>query len=208
MLYTQTVEPGAFSLLNQLMKIPELQQFSLVGGTALSLLYGHRKSIDLDLFSHESFENETIVSCLDREFGGRFFREQKPQWFGIFCFIDNIKVDLVCHPQPLIGSVKTIEGIRMFSTEDIIAMKIQAVLGRGRKKDFWDIAELLNHYTLDEFIQFHKRKYAGQNLLISVPQALTYFSDAEEDVDPVSLKNQSWERVKTFIAKKVSEYLK
>ncbi len=207
MLYTKTVEPGAFSLLKKLMEIPELKEFSLVGGTALSLIYGHRKSVDLDLFSAEKFKNEKIIEVLKNVFASSLvIRTSTP--FGIFCFIDDVKVDLVRHPQPLIGSVKIIEGIRMFSTEDIIAMKIQAVLGRGRKKDFWDIAELLNHYTLDEFIQFHKRKYAGQNLLISVPQALTYFSDAEEDVDPVSLKNQSWERVKTFIAKKVSEYLK
>jgi len=208
MLYTQTVEPGAFSLLKQLMEIPALKEFSLVGGTALSLIYGHRKSIDLDLFSHQPFENETIISCLEKEFTSRFIKEQKPQWFGIFFYIDTVKVDLVRHPHPLIGPVKTVEGIRMFSTEDIIAMKVQAVLGRGKKKDFWDIAELLHHYTVDEFINFHKRKYARQNLLISVPQAITYFLDAEEDEDPVSLKNQSWEKVKSFISKKVSEYLR
>lgn len=208
MLHTQTVEPRAFSLLKQLMEISTLREFSLVGGTALSLLYGHRKSIDLDLFSHQPFENEKIISCLQKEFTSRLFREQKPQWFGVFCYIDNVKVDLVRHPHPLIGSVKTVEGIRMFSTEDIIAMKVQAVLGRGRKKDFWDIAELLHHYTVEDFIHFHKRKYAGQNLLISVPQAITYFADAEEDEDPVSLSHQSWEEVKSFISGKVREYLK
>jgi len=53
MLQTQTIEPGTLSVLNTLMEIEELNQFSLVGGTALSLKYGHRKSIDLDLFSYE-----------------------------------------------------------------------------------------------------------------------------------------------------------
>ena len=51
MLHIETVEPYTFSLLKQLMKMPELQDLSLVGGIALSLLYGHRKSDDLDLFS-------------------------------------------------------------------------------------------------------------------------------------------------------------
>ncbi len=208
MLHTQTVEPGAFSLLKHIMEIPALRDFSLVGGTALSLLYGHRKSVDLDLFSHLPFENETIISCLEKEFTSRLITEQKPKWFGVFCYIDGVKVDLVRHPHPLIGSIQTVEGIRIFSTEDIIAMKVQAVLGRGRKKDFRDIAELLHHYTVDDFIHFHKRKYTGQNLLISVPQAITYFADAEEDEDPFSLKNQSWEEVKSFIAKKVSDYLR
>ena len=55
MLYTQTVEPGTFALLKQLLDMPELASFSLVGGTALSLVYGHRISIDLDLFSDIKF---------------------------------------------------------------------------------------------------------------------------------------------------------
>src|SRR5574337_83304 len=117
MLYTQTVEPGAFSLLKQLMEIPALKEFSLVGGTALSLIYGHRKSVDLDIFSYQPFENETIISCLEKEFASRLFTEQKPKWFGVFCYIDNVKVDLVRHPHPLIGSIQTAEGIRMFSTD-------------------------------------------------------------------------------------------
>ena len=57
MLHLETVEPHALSVLNQLMTIPELKDFSLVGGTALSLRYGHRKSVDLDLFSNKPFEN-------------------------------------------------------------------------------------------------------------------------------------------------------
>lgn len=208
MLHTQTVEPGAFSVLKQLMEIPALKEFALVGGTAISFIYGHLKSVDLDLFSHAPFDNETIISCLEREFTSQFKREQKPQWFGVFCYINDIRVDMIRHPHPSIAPVKTLEGIRLFSTEDIIAMNVQAILGRGRKKDFWDIAELLHHYTVVDFINFHERKYAGQNLLISVPQAITYFADAEEDEDPVSLKNQSWEKIKSFIGNKVSEYLR
>jgi len=41
-------EPHTFSILEQLVQMPELQGFSLVNGTALSLLYGHRISLDLD----------------------------------------------------------------------------------------------------------------------------------------------------------------
>lgn len=45
-------------------------------------------------------------------------------------------------------------------------------------------------------------------LLISIPQALTYFADAEESEAPVSLKGQTWEGVKRFIQQHVNEYLK
>ena len=89
-----------------------------------------------------------------------------------------------------------------------MAMKIQAILGRGKKKDFYDIAELLNHYSVADFIKFHKEKFDTQNLLISVPQATLYFADAEESDDPKSLKKQTWPSVKKQISKKVRKYLK
>jgi Nucleotidyl transferase AbiEii toxin, Type IV TA system len=208
MLRLETVESDTFSVLKQLMEMPELKDFSLVGGTALSLLYGHRMSVDLDMFSNKPFDNSDIINALKKEFGDSFIMEEKPQRFGIFCYINAVKIDIVRFPHPLIRPEVTIDGIRMFSTEDIIAMKVQAILGRGKKKDFWDIAELLNHFPITDFIKFHKEKYATQNLIITVPQAITYFADADESEDPISLKNQTWEGVKDFIQKKVSAFLK
>ena len=208
MLHYKTVEPHTFSILEELMAMPELQDFSLVGGTALSLLYGHRMSVDLDVFSTKPFENSTITDSLKNKFLGKFILEQKQERFGIFCYIDGVKVDIIRHPHPLIRPELLIEDLRMFSIEDISAMKVQAILGRGKKKDFWDIAELLQHFSIKDFIQFHKEKYSTQNLLITVPQAITYFADAEESEDPISLKMQTWETVQDFIKKKVSDYLK
>jgi predicted nucleotidyltransferase component of viral defense system len=207
MLHLETVEPHTFSVLNQLMKMPELKGFSLVGGTALSLLYGHRVSVDLDLFSNEQFENADIIDGLKTKFQQKFIMEQKPPRFGIFCFVDEVKIDIILHPHPIIRPGQNIDGMRLFSIEDIIAMKVQAILGRGKKKDFWDIAELLKHFSIADFIKFHKEKYATQNLLITVPQAITYFVDAEESEEPISLKNQTWEGVQGFINAKVREYL-
>lgn len=207
MLQTQTVEPGTLSLLKRLCEIPCLQNFALVGGTALSLKYGHRLSVDLDLFSISEFENDTVISCLREEFGKEFIVEDKPVRFGIFCYIQGVKVDIVRHPHPLIGEVETIDGIRFFSNQDIMAMKIQAILGRGKKKDFWDIAELLQHYTVSDFIKNHKEKYNTQNLLISIPQVMVYFQDADEDEDPVSLKGQTWKKIQKIIQKKIAEHL-
>jgi len=101
-----------------------------------------------------------------------------------------------------------IKGIQLKSNEDIIAMKIQAVLGRAKKKDFWDIAELLDHYTLEQMISFHKEKFPNQFLAITIPQALTFFEEANHSVDPISLNNQTWEGIKLKINTKVKAYLK
>ena len=105
MLHTKTVEPHTFSILKELMTIPELLNFSLVGGTALSLLYGHRMSVDLDLFSNKAFENMSVTEALKNRFHDKFVMEEKQARFGIFCYIDEVKVDIIRHPHPLIRQI-------------------------------------------------------------------------------------------------------
>ena len=73
--------------------------------------------------------------------------------------------------------------------------------------DFWDIAELLNHYKLSQMIDFHKEKHPSQMLLISIPQAIIYFEDADKSEDPESLKGQTWSDIKETIKEKVREFL-
>jgi predicted nucleotidyltransferase component of viral defense system len=190
------------------MHIEALKAFSLVGGTALSLRYGHRTSIDLDLFYHEKFDHDTIITALKVEFGNNYSTESKHVRWGIFCYLDDVKVDIVYYPHLPIQKIEVIKNIRMYSDEDIIAMKLNAILGRGRKKDFWDLYELLHHYTLEKMIHFHEAKFPEQNLLITIPQAITYFDEAEESEDPVSLKGQTWQTVKKYIQRQVRDFLK
>jgi len=192
----------------KLMALPQMKSFHLVGGTALSLLYGHRKSVDLDLFTIEKFDHDLIINLLKKEFGTTFEYEGGFSKFGIFCFIESVKVDIVYYPHQIIIPSLDINEIRIYHPNEIAAMKIQAILGRGKKKDFWDVAEMLNHLTVQDFINAHQQKFPTQQLLISIPQALTYFTDADESEDPISLKGQTWTSVKKIIQQKVSDYLK
>lgn len=207
MLYTSSVESGTFSLLNKLMQLPSIQPFSLVGGTALALRFGHRSSVDLDLFSQKEFEHPHIIKELTETFGNGFVYKQQHTTFRIFCFINEVKVDLVKFPHPLIRPVETIKSLRLYSNQDIAAMKIQAILGRGKKKDFWDLYELLQHYSLQQLMDWHHEKYPSQMLAISIPHAITWFVDADETEAPVSFKGQTWEQVKKGISKAVRDYL-
>jgi hypothetical protein len=118
------------------MNMPELAAFSLVGGASFSLLYGHRKSVGLDLFSTLPFEGAVVIKALQEKFKQFFVNRSTNTGFGIFCFIDEIKVDTLRYPHPLIRPQLNAGGIRLLSIEDTIAMKIQAVLGRGKKR-FW-----------------------------------------------------------------------
>jgi predicted nucleotidyltransferase component of viral defense system len=207
MLHHKTVEPNTLALLSKLMSMPELSNFYLVGGTALSLQYGHRISVDLDLFCSEKFNNDEILIALQLKFGKSFQYEGGFSRFGIFCFIDNVKVDIVHYPHKIIYETIIEDEIRMYSNKEIAAMKVQAILGRGKKKDFYDMAELFKDYSVKDVVGFHDKKYPSQQLLISIPQALTYFLEADESEDPISLNGETWESVKEVINIKVKEFL-
>ena len=190
------------------MKLPELNDFYLVGGTALAFYYGHRLSVDLDLFSTKSFANEDIIPALEKNMQGFAYRNASNP-IGLFCMIGDTKVDFVKHHyHPLIDEPFVNDGIRMFTPKEIMAMKVAAILKRGVKKDFWDLAELFQHFTVNECIAAYKEKYPTQELLISIPYALTYFTDADESEEPVSLKGQTWASVKKILQIIIHFFLK
>lgn len=207
MLHTKAVEPHTLSLLKRLMQIPELGNFNLVGGTALALKCGHRISVDLDLFTTDKINIELITEVLTREFKTDFVHENTNVKWAMFCYIQNIKVDFVNYPHSLIESLEIVDGIRMYNNKDIVAMKVNAILGRAAKKDFYDLAELLKKFKLSDIIDFHKQKYPSQMLAISIPNAISYFTEADTDEDPTPLNNQTWENVKKELQKAVRDYL-
>jgi len=190
------------------MSIPELADFSLVGGTALALRYGHRKSVDLDLFSSSEFDTDTVITALEKTFPITF-KHISTNSIGIFGYIDNVKIDLIkYHFHPVIAPIVEEENIRFASSEDIMAMKVNAILRRGVKKDFCDIAELFEHFSVEEVIDNHIKKYPTQMLLISIPRALIFFDDADTSDDPVYLKGQTWSGIKRKIRNKIDGFLK
>ena len=207
MLHDETVLPGTFTLLKELSKLDSFQKFSLVGGTALSLRYGHRHSEDLDFFSNESFDRQLIIEELIKIYSNQFIHQETGFKKSLFCSIKDVKVDVVYYPHPLIRPLINEDDIIFYSDEDIAAMKIQAILGRGKKKDFWDLALLLEKHGLGNIIDWHTEKFPNQMLLISIPQTITYFDDANLSQDPICLLGLSWEDVKNKIRSAVRDYL-
>ena len=128
---------------------------------------------------------------------------------GVFSYFGEIKVDFVkYHYHKTIRTVENIKGIRIISSEDIAAMKIFAILQRARKKDFWDISLLLDKLGLDKIMEYYFEKFPKNQTLITIPQALLYFDDAENDEDPVSLQKQTWGNIKKNIQNHINNFLK
>ncbi|MDR3220036.1 MAG: nucleotidyl transferase AbiEii/AbiGii toxin family protein [Dysgonamonadaceae bacterium] len=111
MLHTQTVAGSTLELLKTLMRDEWLSSFYLVGGTNLALHLGHRTSIDLDLFSEISFNSADLETYLKTKyrFQTKLLLENTVQGY-----INDIKVDLLSYPYPLIDEPLTEQDIRMY----------------------------------------------------------------------------------------------
>ena len=182
-------------LLRKLMQEDFLSPFYLVGGTALALQLGHRISVDIDLFSGETFDVQSITDMLRDRFLIQSLETDRNTVRGE---VDGIKLDIMAHRYPMIEDSLVVDGLRMANLKDIAAMKLNAIANRGSKKDFWDYAELLNRFCRDEMLGFFAEKYADENVWY-VEKSLSYFMDADEEPDPLDLKGRTWSDVKKSV---------
>lgn len=198
MLRKETVTAGTLELLKSLMLDENLAGFFLVGGTALSLQIGHRISIDIDLFSENPFDENTLLDYLESQ------RNLKLDYLAkntIKGQIAEVKVDLITHGYPLVKKLEVTEGIRLASLEDIAAMKLNAIIGNGtRLKDFIDIAYMSSFIPLKEMIDAYEHKYASRNPLL-VMKALSYHHDINFNEPIHMIKSKySWKLIEKRLA--------
>ena len=181
---------------------PYLDSFVLVGGTALALQIGHRTSIDLDLFTHELFSAAAIYDQLEDELrvAEPFVKDKST----LLMEIEGIKTDFIRFKYPFQRPIIYSEGVRLLHIEDIAPMKLDAITGRGKKKDFFDLYFLLQRFSLPQMLDWYAAMFQ-HNTLFHVWKSLTYFEDAESDGSPLVFdKMVTWEVVKSAIQKAVA----
>lgn len=207
MLHTNTIDSQTLELLKAIQRREYLNGFHLAGGTALSLYMGHRTSIDINLFSIFSFDASLLLEAIQQDYP---FQVMQISSNAIRGRIDNVSVDIIAHRYPYIQQPILIEGISLYSMEDIIAMKLNAICTSGqRPKDFIDIFFCLDTYNIGEMIGFYQNKY-NQEGDSHVLKSMIYFEDVDLSDWPVILKNKKlkWEVVKAKIEIEVVRYIK
>ena len=211
-LYYNTVSPLLHETLLKLMEADELKMFRLVGGTSLSLQLGHRKSIDIDLFSDTEYgtiDFQGIDLYLRKNFKYVDTLNIEPIGFGKSYFIGEsaqqcVKLDLFYTDQ-FIRPILLTDSIRLASLEEIAAMKIDVISRGGRKKDFWDIHELMELYTISRMIELHKERYPYSHDYNEIIKSFTQFEGADVDFDTLCLKHKYWELIKLDILEKLND---
>ena len=207
MLQEDTIDRRTLELIRQLHNDKKLQDFCLAGGTALALYLGHRKSVDIDLFSLKDFGTAALLEHLEQTYN---FSVQFSTENTLKGFINGIFVDLITHNYPLVAKNENEKGICLYSIQDIAAMKVNAIAGDGtRIKDFIDIYFLLKKYSLTGIISFFTKKYGLRNEFHAV-KSLGYFDDLDAEPDwPVMLKekNLTLKKIKSTLEKEIKNYL-
>ena len=202
-LHLNTVSDLLWDTLNKLMFLKEFNSFRIVGGTSLSLQLGHRASMDIDLFTdseYGSIDFAELENILIETFPYVDTSSVGPVGMGKSFFIGNnesvcIKLDLF-YTDTFVFPCVIEQNIRFSSIEEVAAMKFEVIAQGGRKKDFWDVHELLETYTLDDLIGFYiKRNPYGSSKNELLTQVVD-FSVAEDDFTPNCYKDKDWEIIK------------
>lgn len=195
MLQTKTVSPELLELLDKISNSDFFSDFILVGGTALALQIGHRNSIDLDFFGRKEIDEILFLEELSKIGDAKKIGGSKNIFVGT---IDGVKIDFVNHIYKFIDPIIIDEGVKMASVKDIAAMKLNAIEGRGTKKDFIDLYFLLEIFTLPEMISFFNEKYPDHTEFMMM-KSLSYFEDADHFPEPVMYRSFDWEICKQKI---------
>jgi predicted nucleotidyltransferase component of viral defense system len=204
MLHKETVEPRTLELLKELMQLNALKDFALLGGTSLSLRWGHRISEDIDLFSNIMFDEVAVTEAITNHFSNTIVLAQDKQTLRLF--IENVKVELLAPKRPYLKPIEEIENIRFFSVADAMAFKMNAIERRGSRKDFYDLNEALQYHSLQELIEFYCQKFTTHDP-IHLVKSINYFADADTEPEFKSFKKETWNEIKENIAEIHKKYL-
>jgi predicted nucleotidyltransferase component of viral defense system len=205
-MHTETINKRTKSVLAEIAKLEDIKSFYLAGGTALAIYLGHRESIDLDFFSPEKFSVRELKNRLSLIGALKVDYEDEDTLNGT---LDDVKISFFSYGYPQISDQVPFEDVFLASEADIAAMKIDTISSRGGKKDFVDIYFLLKKYSLPELLTFFEEKYKNiQYNKLHILKSLSYFSDADNDPDPLMLVEFDWEKIKSFLENEIKKITK
>ena len=203
-LRTNIASPLLLDCLRKIMANKAFDNHYLVGGTALALQRGHRISIDIDMFSNALYgemKTDEIKKALIKMFPYTENLERLDETLMVYSLYvgnsidDCIKLDICYDDNPIFPLVQ-IEGIRMVSEKDIAAMKLNAIAqDRQRKKDFWDIHDLLETYSIEDMVSFALKRYPWSLTLDKIIDGFKRLPSFDDYTEIRCLKGKYWEFV-------------
>ena len=201
-LRTNIASPLLLDCLRKIMANKAFDNHYLAGGTALALQRGHRISIDIDMFSNALYgemKTDEIKKALIEMFPYTENLERLDETLMVYSLYvgnssdDCIKLDICYDDNPVFPLVH-IDGIRMVSEKDIAGMKLNAIAqDRQRKKDFWDIHDLLETYSIEDMVSFALKRYPWSLTLDKIIDGFKRIPSLNDYTEIRCLKGKYWE---------------
>jgi len=208
--YAEAISPNAINAINALKKIPILNDFYLAGGTACALQLGHRLSVDLDFFSSkfllDFYQREELKNYLKANHSLKIREEAEGT---LHIELEATAVSFLRYNYPVLKPFKSWQGLQIAALEDIALMKLGAVISRGAKKDFFDLYEICQYFSLIDLFKLAKKKFRdASDFALQASRALVYFDDALNDPSPRLLKPLDWDKIQSFFEKETPKAVK
>ena len=207
-MHPEILTAAQLAVLDGLKPVLAGRDFYLAGGTALALRHGHRRSVDFDFFRPTSFDVQELALVLETVFPE--FERLPTGEQTLYLRLAQVPASFFRYPYPLLEGVEpTAWGFGLASDVDIAAMKIEAVTGRGSRKDFVDLRVLCRAgLTIEAVLELFERKYGTRRSdRYHRLRAMSYFDDAEREPMPDMLVPFDWEEAKRFFTAEATRLL-
>lgn len=186
------------AVLELLTSVDEARSFYMAGGTALALHLGHRRSRDFDFFRAKEFLPQDLLAVLGRAGDVQVLQATTGT---LTVMLRGVPTSFFHYDYPLLRPlVESPWGIRLADPEDIAAMKLAALAGRGSRKDFVDLYVYARQVTpLERVFASFREKYRTVTVdPYHLLRSLTFFDDAEAEAMPEMVVPLEWPEIQAF----------
>lgn len=174
-------------------------QTYLAGGTALALHLNHRSSFDLDLYSPQEFNEQLMIQKFEQNIPD--FKLISTEWQTVLGASRDTEISLFAYQYTLLEPTVIFQNLPIASLTDLACMKVEAIAGRGLKRDFFDLYTIcgLSDWSLKKVMDLTIKKYQrADSNLPHLLKSLVYFDDAENKPERAQIVDKTWQEVKNF----------
>lgn len=199
-MYWNIIDKDRYNLLKELTETVSIPNYYMIGGTALSIQLGLRESYDFDFCVPEQFNNEILLEEL-RNLGELEVKQNQKGTCDVI--LNGVQISFFYYPNKVVKEFVTsdeIPNLKLASVLDIAVMKIVAIAGRGAKKDFFDLYNILtkSDIMLLELANALMQKCGDSINYANVIMGLSYFEDAENEILPKTFVDYDWNKIKLY----------
>lgn len=199
-MYWNIFDKSRYELLKKISEVVSINDYYMVGGTALSLQLELRESYDFDFCVKSEFNNEILLDELKSIGNVEVVQNQKGTCDVL---LNGVQVSFFYYPNKVLAEftkAKEMPNLNIASILDIAVMKLVAIGGRGAKKDFFDLYNIIEkcNISINELVKGLKQKCGDNINYVNIIMGLSYFEDAEDEILTNTFGDYNWENIKKF----------